>query len=256
MSPRTYVEMMERAPEPRDIPIVPVEGAPTARGARIRRVARRVAAVTIYVLAGYYLLALLLLVVFRFASPPVTGVRLERRLEALFSEGDYRERRTVVSLAALPRHVPRAIVAAEDGRFWTHWGYDLVEMGRAGKEMLQGERTRGASTITQQLVKNLFGCTCRNPIRKLYDLALALPAQVILGRERVLELYLNNVEWGDGIFGIEAAAQHHYGRSAKSLTRSQAAGLAALLPNPLRRTPENTGEYRAAILRRMDHRGW
>ncbi|HYD52062.1 MAG TPA: biosynthetic peptidoglycan transglycosylase, partial [Gemmatimonadaceae bacterium] len=115
---------------------------------------------------------------------------------------------------------------------------------------------RGASTITQQLVKNLFGCTCRNPVRKVYDLTLALPAHLILGRDRVLELYLNNVEWGPGVFGIDAAARKHYRTSARSLSRTQAAGLAALLPNPLRRTRRTTAEYRAEILRRMDHRGW
>jgi monofunctional glycosyltransferase len=250
---------MNQMPEvPRDDARMDVHGQDGAggRARRLRAFTRRVAKIGLYVFAGYYVFAIVLLVIFRFASPPITGVRLERRLEATFAGRDYRERRTVVSLDALPRHVPRAIVAAEDGRFWSHWGYDLVEMGRAGKDIIQGERSRGASTITQQLVKNLFGCTCRNPVRKVYDLTLALPAQVILGRERVLELYLNNVEWGPGIFGIEAAARHHYDRSAKALTRSQAAGLAALLPNPRRRTPNTTGEYRAAILRRMDHRGW
>jgi len=79
---------------------------------------------------------------------------------------------------------------------------------------------------------------------------------LILGKQRILELYLNNVEWGPGVFGIEAAAKYHYGSRAKDLSRNQAAGLAALLPNPLRRTPANTPQYRAEILRRMAHRGW
>jgi monofunctional biosynthetic peptidoglycan transglycosylase len=115
---------------------------------------------------------------------------------------------------------------------------------------------RGASTITQQLVKNLFGCACRNPIRKVYDLTLTPAAELILGKKRILELYLTEVEWGDGIWGVDAAARHHYGVGARGLTRSQAAGLAALLPNPRRRTPANTGEYRRDILRRMRSRGW
>ena len=115
---------------------------------------------------------------------------------------------------------------------------------------------RGASTITQQLMKNLFGCTCRNPVRKIYDWALTPPAELILGKERILELYLNNVEWGRGVFGIEAGARHHYGTSARGLSRSQAAGMAALLPNPLKRTPRSTPQYRSEILRRMSARGW
>jgi monofunctional glycosyltransferase len=99
---------------------------------------------------------------------------------------------------------------------------------------------RGASTITQQLMKNLFGCACRNPIRKVYDVTLTPAAELILGKERILELYLNEVEWGPAIYGIEAAARHHYGVGAKDLSRSQAAGLAALLPNPRRDAGEHT----------------
>ncbi|CAN5137932.1 hypothetical protein BH23GEM2_BH23GEM2_05630 [soil metagenome] len=105
-------------------------------------------------------------------------------------------------------------------------------------------------------MKNLFGSTSRNPVRKLYDLGLTVPAEIVLGKERILELYLNNVEWGPGIFGVDEAARHHYGVGARNLSRTQAAGLAALLPNPLRRTPQNTARYRAEILRRMAHRGW
>ena len=123
-------------------------------------------------------------------------------------------------------------------------------------EVFEGDMPRGASTITQQLMKNLFGGAGRNPVRKLYDVALTLPAELILSKERILELYLNNVEWGAGVYGIDAAARHHYGTRPSDLSRSQSAGLAALLPNPLRRTPANTPQYRAEILRRMEHRGW
>jgi monofunctional glycosyltransferase len=129
-------------------------------------------------------------------------------------------------------------------------------MGAASTEIFDGEMPRGASTVTQQLVKNLFGCACRNPVRKFYDLSLTIPAEVILGKERILELYINNAEWGPGIYGIEAAARHHYGTGARGLSRSQAAGLAALLPNPLRRTTRSTSQYRSEILRRMSVRGW
>jgi monofunctional glycosyltransferase len=105
-------------------------------------------------------------------------------------------------------------------------------------------------------MKNLFGCACRNPIRKVYDVTLTPAAELILGKDRILELYLNSVEWGPGVWGIDAAARHHYGVGADGLSRTQAAGLAALLPNPRQRTPANTGAYRTAILRRMSQRGW
>ena len=232
---------------------------PRARGSRSlrgQRTAIRLVKAIIAVIAGYYVLCLLLLAVYRFVAPPITGVQLQRRIEALIARRDYRETKRYVPYSRIPAHVSRAVLAAEDGRFWRHWGFDLEEMQAASTEIFDGEMPRGASTITQQLVKNLFGCTCRNPLRKFYDLSLTIPAELILGKERILELYLNNVEWGEGIFGLEAAARHHYGTGVRSLSRSQAAGLAALLPNPLRRTPRNTSEYRAEILRRMARRGW
>jgi monofunctional biosynthetic peptidoglycan transglycosylase len=223
---------------------------------RGRRIAKRAARAAAILFVGYYVFSVLLMLAFRFVNPPVTGVQLERRIEAALAGEDHAQERRFVAYERLPRHVPRAIMAAEDGRFLTHWGYDLGEMRKASAAVFDGEIPRGASTITQQLMKNLFGCTCRNPVRKVYDLTLTPAAELILGKERILELYLNNVEWGPGIFGIEAAARHHYGTSARRLSRSQAAGLAALLPNPLARTPGSTPQYRAEILRRMSHRGW
>ncbi|MEX2572550.1 MAG: transglycosylase domain-containing protein [Gemmatimonadota bacterium] len=226
------------------------------RRARRRGVGWRLAKGALAVLAGYYVFCLLLLVAYRFVDPPTTGVQMQRRVEALLGREEYTKRREVVALEALPSQVPRAVVAAEDGRFWDHHGFDWEEMRIAAEEAGGGVRIRGASTITQQLMKNLFGFTYRNPIRKLYDLTLTPASELILGKERILELYLNQVEWGPGRYGIEAGARHHYGTSATALSRTQAAGMAALLPGPLRRTPGNTGNYRAEILRRMGQRGW
>jgi monofunctional biosynthetic peptidoglycan transglycosylase len=235
----------------------PQPTAPPARPPRrIRTVVIRLAKAALAFFVGVYVLFVLLLVVYRFVPPPTTGVQVQRRIEARIAGREYTPRKEYVPISRLPKHVPRAVVAAEDGRFWSHHGFDWVEMRRAGEEAAEGGRVRGASTITQQLMKNLFGCTCRNPVRKVYDLTLTPAAELILGKERILELYLNQVEWGRGIYGIEAAARHHYGVSAKKLSRTQAAGLAALLPSPLRRTPENTGGYRREILRRMRQRGW
>jgi monofunctional biosynthetic peptidoglycan transglycosylase len=221
-----------------------------------RRIATRVGKVVLAVVAGYYVLCVLLLVVYRFVAPPITGVQLQRRIESWIARREYRQEKVFLPYSRIPRHVTRAVVAAEDGRFWRHWGFDLKEMRAASTALFDGDLPRGASTITQQLVKNLFGYAGRNPVRKIFDMALTPPAELILGKERILELYLNNAEWGRGVFGIEAAARHHYGTGTRRLSRSQAAGLAALLPNPRRRTPGNTGEYRAEILRRMAHRGW
>jgi monofunctional biosynthetic peptidoglycan transglycosylase len=231
-------------------------GDSASRHPRARRVAVRLGKAALAVLAAYYVLCVVLLVVYRFVAPPITGVQLQRRVGAWITGREYREEKKFVPYSRIPRHVARAVIAAEDGRFWRHWGFDFAEMRAASTEIFDGELPRGASTITQQLMKNLFGGTGRNPVRKLYDMALTPPAELILGKERILELYLNNVEWGPGVFGIEAAARHHYGTGVRGLSRAQAAGLAALLPNPLRRTPRTTPQYRAEILRRMARRGW
>jgi monofunctional glycosyltransferase len=253
---RFWTRGEEDRPAPDDPGASYPPGVMVGRPARSRGIGARLLWATILLLAGFYALCLVLLVAYRFVTPPTTGVQVQRRVEALVQRRDYTKEREYVALGSLPAHVPRAVVAAEDGRFWSHWGFDLAEMRIARREAAERGRIRGASTITQQLMKNLFGGTYRNPIRKVYDVTLTPPAELILGKNRILELYLNQVEWGPGIFGIEAAARHHYGKSAADLTRSEAAGLAALLPNPLRRTPANTGQYRAAILRRMAHRGW
>jgi monofunctional biosynthetic peptidoglycan transglycosylase len=184
------------------------------------------------------------------------AVTLGRPLLYTYYDAELREC-LPVHLAELPRHVVDAVLAAEDAHFFRHSGVAPLGIARAAWQDLRAREVRqGGSTITQQLVKNLFGCTCRNPVRKVYDLALALPAHLILGRERVLELYINTVEWGPGVFGADAAARHHFGRRARDLSRSQSASLAALLPNPIRRTPRNTGEYRDDILTKMESRGW
>lgn len=239
-------------PGARPAPPAPEPAAPRTRRGRAWRVAKWV----LGILAAYYVFCVLLLVVYRFVPPPTTGVRIERRVQALVSGREYAVRQKWVRLADLPRHLPRAVIAAEDGRFRQHWGFDFTEMKNAQREAAGGVRIRGASTLSQQLMKNLFGCTCRNPVRKLYDLALTPAAELILGKNRILELYVNEVEWGNGVFGVGEAAEEHYGVSARRLTRTQSAGLAALLPNPRERTPRNTPEYRREILRRMSFRGW
>lgn len=115
---------------------------------------------------------------------------------------------------------------------------------------------RGGSTITQQLVKNLFLTTHRIAGRKLLEIPLALLAELVLDKDRILELYLNVVEWGPGIYGAEAAARHHYGLPASALSRNQAARMAACLPAPRTRTPQEMDRLGGLIERRMASRGW
>jgi monofunctional biosynthetic peptidoglycan transglycosylase len=141
--------------------------------------------------------------------------------------------------------LPHAVVAAEDSRFFQHHGFDWVEIEKALDEEDERGRLRGASTITQQLVKNLFFTTWRSAIRKGLETTATPLAEAILPKKRILELYLNVIEWGPGVYGAEAAAQYHYAVPAARVSREQAARLAAILPSPLKRKPARMDRYSA-----------
>jgi monofunctional biosynthetic peptidoglycan transglycosylase len=202
---------------------------------------------------GYYVACGLLLVTYVFVDPPTTGVQVERRIESWLAGRDYVKRYEPRPLASISDQLERAVVAAEDGRFYEHRGVDWQAIREAAEDNRRHGRTwRGGSTITQQLVKNLFMTTHSAWLRKVLELPLAYIAELVLSKERILELYLNVIEWGDGVYGAEAAARHHYGVGAAGLDREQAAGLAACIPDPRRRTPQRMQRYRAIILERME----
>jgi monofunctional glycosyltransferase len=207
-------------------------------------------------LAALYLFWITALVALRYMNPPTTGVQIQRRLEALFSGKVYKKHYTFVPLRRISPNLQHAVIAAEDGHFYTHHGVDWEQVEKVVEESEGGRPKRGASTITQQLVKNLFFTTYRDPLRKAFEYTLAPMADRILGKQRVLELYLNVIEWGPGIFGAEEAAQYHYRITAAKLDREQAARLAACLPLPLRRKPAWMNQYSALILERMQQHGW
>lgn len=190
-------------------------------------------------------------------DPPITGIQTQRHWEAFIAGAPYTPHAVPVPRSAISDHLEHAVVAAEDARFFTHHGIDWTAIQEAMEDNLQrGALWRGGSTLTQQLVKNLFMTTHSTLLRKGLELPLTYLADLILTKERILELYLNVVEWGPGIFGAEAAAQHHYGMSAASLSRYRAAALAACLPNPRVRTPQRMTRYTATILARMRQHGW
>ncbi len=134
---------------------------------------------------------------------------------------------------AISRNIKRAIIAAEDSNFAEHPGIDIEALEKAyDRNRRRGKVVAGGSTITQQLAKNLFLTGQRSYVRKAEEFAITFMLEFWLGKERIFEIYLNVVEWGVGVFGIEAAAQHYYGISAAKLGAGQAAKLAAMLPNP------------------------
>jgi len=201
-------------------------------------------------------LAALTLVAARWIDPPTTAVHIQRRLQAWIHHTSYRERYKFIPLSQISPDFQHAVIAAEDAHFYQHHGFDWHEIEIAAEEDLEGDRTRGASTITQQLVKNLFFGTGRSVFRKGAEVTLVSVAEFVLGKRRILEIYLNVVEWGPGIYGAEAACRYYDGTTPRNIGREQAARLAAILPAPLKRRPEHMNNYSAIILRRMGQMGW
>jgi monofunctional biosynthetic peptidoglycan transglycosylase len=201
-------------------------------------------------------LAALMLVAARWIDPPTTAVHMERRLQAWIHHTPYQKRYEFVALSQISPDFQHAVIAAEDARFYEHHGFDWHAMEIAAEDDLEGGRIRGGSTLTQQLVKNLFFGTGRSILRKGAELTLVPVAELFLGKQRILELYLNVVEWGPGVYGAEAACRYYYRTSARTIDRQQAAQLAAILPLPLKRRPDHMKRYSGLILERMRQMGW
>jgi monofunctional biosynthetic peptidoglycan transglycosylase len=203
-----------------------------------------------------WLLAALTLVAARWIDPPTTAVHVERRLQAWIHHKPYHEKYTFVPLSQISPDLQHAVIAAEDGRFYQHHGFDWEAIQKAAEDDMEGGRIRGGSTLTQQLVKNLFFGTGRSILRKGAEFTLVPVAELVLGKQRILELYLNVVEWGPGVYGADAACHYYFKKAARNAGREEGAQLAAILPLPLKRRPERMTHYSAAILRRMSQMGW
>jgi len=201
-------------------------------------------------------LGALILAAARWIDPPTTAVHMQRHLQAWIHNKPYRERYEFVPLGQISPDLQHAVIAAEDANFYQHHGFDWHQMEIAAQDDLEGERTRGASTITQQLVKNLFFGTGRSFLRKGAEATLVPVAELVLGKRRILEIYLNVVEWGPGVYGAEPACRYYFETAARNIGRQQAARLAAILPAPLKRRPERMNNYSAIILARMAQMGW
>jgi monofunctional biosynthetic peptidoglycan transglycosylase len=237
------IENPETVPKPPQIP---------SRKITLRFVVR-------WILIGVALLwalAALILLAVRWIDPPTTAVHMERRLQTWIHSTPYHERYEFVPLSDISPDFQHAVIAAEDARFYQHHGFDWDAMEVAAEGDLEGGRIRGGSTLTQQLVKNLFFGTGRSILRKGAEFTLVPVAELVLGKRRILELYLNVVEWGPGVYGAESACRYYYRTSCRSVDRQQAAQLAAILPLPLKRRPDHMTRYSGLILERMRQMGW
>lgn len=177
--------------------------------------------------------------VFRFVAPPITPLMVIRAVEYWADAKPAIRGWEWKPLAYFPTHVQQAVIAAEDSRFMDHWGVDLSEIEDAIDDSDEKAKPRGASTITMQTVKNVFLWPGRSYLRKAVEAVMAPVAGLVWGKRRTLELYLNVIEWGEGIYGLEAASQYYYGRPASQLGIKEAASLASILPAPRRLSPKS-----------------
>lgn len=179
------------------------------------------------------------------ATNPKTTAFIELRKEqAQAKGGKLKLRWKWRKLGRISRYLQHAVVASEDAKFWKHEGVDWDAIEKVAKDSWEEKRvSRGGSTITQQLAKNLYLSPSKNPIRKLREFFIARSLESELGKDRILEIYLNVAEWGDGVFGAEAAARRWYGISASKLSPAQAARLAVALPNPFKRHAKRSARW-------------
>lgn len=181
----------------------------------------------------FIIISVLLVIVFRFVDPPATMLMVQQK----FDNWDGKQTRVWRDFDMISDNIKISVIAAEDQNFVNHFGFDLGAIEQAISYNKNNHSVRGASTITQQVAKNLFLWPSRSFIRKGFELWFTLLIEIIWSKERILEVYLNSIEWGEGIFGIEAAAQHYFHTSAKNLTLQQASLLSAILPNPRNLSP-------------------
>lgn len=211
---------------------------------------------TFLTVVSLWLLAVALLVVMKWVDPPTTAVQVERHIQAWMHQTPYTKRYTFTPISEISPNFQHAVISAEDARFYLHHGFDWKAIQLAAQEDMDGGRMRGGSTISQQLVKNLFFGTSRSFLRKGAEFTIVPMAELILGKQRILELYLNVVEWGPGVYGGEEACRYWKKGSIHTVGRQQAAQLASILPAPLKRRPDRMSHYTSVILRRMGQVGW
>ena len=178
-------------------------------------------------------------------NPPQTTAYIElRKRQAKAAGKPFSLRWTFVPLGAVSERLKDAVVTAEDDGFWRHTGVDWAAQRVAWERNISDKKlAHGGSTITQQLARNLYLSPSRNPLRKIKEALIARRLEKVLGKRRILELYLNVAEWGPGVFGCEAAAQAYFGKSASELTPDEAVAMAVVLPNPRRWSPAKRGPY-------------
>jgi monofunctional biosynthetic peptidoglycan transglycosylase len=188
-------------------------------------------------------ISIFLVLIFKWVPIPITPLMVSRAIENKIEGKDMVLSHDWVSLDEISSNLPKAVISSEDGNFLKHNGFDFKAMQKAFKGNKNGKKLKGGSTISQQTAKNIFLWQGRSYIRKGLEAYFTVLIEFIWGKERIMEVYLNSIEMGVGVYGAEAASQHYYQTSAINLTRMQAASIAAILPNPRKYKATNSSSY-------------
>lgn len=191
----------------------------------------------------FFIVSIGLTVAYKFIPVPFTPLMFIRLYEQKKAGDDMKWKRDWVSIDQMSIHIQKAVIASEDGKFTSHNGFDIDAIEKAYKNNQKGKRIKGGSTISQQTAKNVFLWPGRSYIRKGLEAYFTVLIEFIWGKERIMEVYLNSIEMGNGVYGIEAASQHWFNKSASDLSKKEAASIAAILPNPLQYKAKNGSSY-------------
>lgn len=207
----------------------------------------------------FFGISILLVVLFKWIPVPFTPLMITRAIEQKIDGQEMTCSHDWVPLEDISVNLQKAVIASEDGNFLKHNGFDFKAMQKAFKNNNRGKKLKGGSTISQQTAKNVFLWQGRSYIRKGLEAYFTFLIEIVWGKERIMEVYLNSIEMGKGVYGAEAAAEHWFRTDAKNLTKIQAAGIAAILPNPRKYKATNSSSYiekrKGKIVRVMNHVG-
>ena len=207
----------------------------------MRTVFQRIVKFLLWLTLAFIVLSFLLVIPLRWVNPPITMVMMNRWINA--SSENFTLQQQWLSWGQIPKHAASAVMASEDQLFVVHHGFDFSSIVDSLKNLGSGRPLRGASTISQQVARNVYLWTGRSWLRKGLEVWFTVLIELSWSKQRILEVYLNIAEWGEGVFGLEAASQYHFGQPAALLTPMQSALLASSLPSPLKYNPAEPSQY-------------
>jgi monofunctional biosynthetic peptidoglycan transglycosylase len=195
------------------------------------------------IMLWFFGLSILLVLILKFVPVWFTPLMITRAIDQKLDGQEMTLSHNWIAIEEIAVNMQKAVIASEDGKFLTHSGFDFVAIQKAMKNNEKGKAIKGGSTISQQTAKNVFLWQGRSYLRKGLEAYFTVLIELIWGKERIIEVYLNSIEMGTGVYGVEAAAKHWYGKNAADLSKREAAGIAAILPNPRKFKASNSSSY-------------